>query len=423
MKRIHPGLPIAMAFMFISVNLFAQPFTMQEAEARANRAFPMLRQKGLIEKTASLTVENLSKGYIPQLALAGQATYQSDVTRVSIPNAPFVIEPPSRDQYKINMDLSQLIYDGGMIRNQRKVAGLQSQAESRKVDLDIQRLQERVDLMYCNLLYVDAMLEQLFAAESDIRHGIAKVDAQVEGGVAFKSSLNLLKAELLKLEQRRIELNSTRSGLVGVMSVLTDTALSDDVKFVAPEMKSYKSKGNIPQQLGFFQAQKRLAATQLDLLKSKSIPKASAFLQSGYGRPGLNMLKNEFQWFSIGGVRLNWSLSQFYTAKNEKALTALSVSNIELQEESFMKNANAAVKQQLSELDKFEKLIIADKEIIQLRNAVKQSAAAQLEAGILSAHDYIREVNAEDQARQALKAHEIQLLQAQIQHALNTGKQ
>jgi outer membrane protein TolC len=401
----------------------AQPFTLQDAENRARKGYPLIRQQGLLEKTATLTVGNLAKGYVPQLTFGGQASYQSDVTKVSIPNAPFVVEPPSKDQYRLTMDVSQIIYDGGLIRNQQELSRLQATTESSRLELELYKLQERVDQLYCSILFVDAQLDQMKLVKADIQTGINKVSAQLENGVVFKSALNTLKAEALKIDQRNIELGTMRKGLLDVLGILTDTLLSDNVQLEMPDLKGFRAEGAIHKQLNFFKAQQDLNVRQLDLLRSKSRPKASAFLQAGYGRPGLNMLRNEFQWFSIGGLRLNWSINNLYTAKNEKELNTVAANSIAVQQETYLKNANAQVKQQLAEIEKFRKLIETDKEIIELRNAIKESAAAQLEAGVITASDYVREVSAADQANQALKAHELQWLQANIQLEIIRGKQ
>ena len=419
-SRIIPFFLVIVCFGFKGV---AQPFTLQDAENRARKGYPLIRQQGLLEKTATLTVGNLAKGYVPQLTFGGQASYQSDVTKVSIPNAPFVVEPPSKDQYRLTMDVSQIIYDGGLIRNQQELSRLQATNESSRLELEMYKLQERVDQLYCSILFVDAQLDQLKLVKTDIQTGINKVNAQLENGVAFNSALNTLKAEALKIDQRRIELTTMRKGLIEVMGILTDTLLTENVQLEMPDLKGFRAEGAIQKQLNLFKAQQDLNVRQLDLLRSKSLPKASAFLQAGYGRPGLNMLRNEFQWFSIGGLRLNWSISNLYTAKNEKELNTIAANSIAVQQETYLKNANAQVKQQLAEIEKYSQLIASDKEIINLRNAVKESAAAQLEAGVITANDYVREVNAADQANQALKAHELQWLQANIQLEIIRGKQ
>jgi outer membrane protein TolC len=65
---------------------------------------------------------------------------------------------------------------------------------------------------------------------------------------------------------------------------------------------------------------------------------------------------------------------------------------------------------------------VKDAEIINLRIMVKDAAKAQLENGVITANDYLREVNAEDQARQSLIVHQLQLLQAQINYQTIKGK-
>jgi len=56
-----------------------------------------------------------------------------------------------------------------------------------------------------------------------------------------------------------------------------------------------------------------------------------------------------------------------------------------------------------------------------LRNSVKNASAAQLENGVITAHDYITQVNAEDQSRQSLILHRVQLLLAQYNYQTTSG--
>ena len=72
--------------------------------------------------------------------------------------------------------------------------------------------------------------------------------------------------------------------------------------------------------------------------------------------------------------------------------------------------------QQDAEITKMQKLLATDDEIIGLRVKVKEAAKAQLDNGVITANDYLREVNAEDQARQTKITHQLQLLQARINY-------
>jgi len=120
---------------------------------------------------------------------------------------------------------------------------------------------------------------------------------------------------------------------------------------------------------------------------------------------------------------LNWSFGGLYTQKKEKKIVELNQKTVDLQKEVFLLNTNTQLKQQQSEIDKLQQLVGADKGIIDLRIQVKDAARAQLENGVITANDYLREVNAEDQARQSLITHQIQLLQAQINYQTISGKQ
>jgi outer membrane protein TolC len=234
----------------------------------------------------------------------------------------------------------------------------------------------------------------------------------------------VLKAELLKAEQRTIELRSTRKGFIDVLGLFTGQPLPEDTRLEKPVAAAPVIATAIQRpELKLYAAQEKLLGSQLKLVDSRNKPKASLFWQGGYGRPGLNFLKNEFAFFYTTGLRLNWSLGGLYTQKREKQLIELNQKTINIQQEVFEFNTNTQLKQQHAEIDKLEKLIATDNAIIDLRRKVKEAAKAQLENGVITANDYLREVNAEDQSRQSLISHQVQLLQAQINYQTILGKQ
>jgi outer membrane protein TolC len=96
---------------------------------------------------------------------------------------------------------------------------------------------------------------------------------------------------------------------------------------------------------------------------------------------------------------------------------------VDVQKDLFMLNTNTQLKQQHAELTKLQQLIETDQQIIDIRKQVKDAANAQLENGVITANDFLREVNAEDQARLALINHQLQWLQAQINYDTISGNQ
>jgi outer membrane protein TolC len=410
------------AFILISPSLTnAQNLTLDSAFKLARENYPVIKQKDLIRQTQDLNIENLNKGFYPQLTLNGQGSYQSEVTKVEIPFPGMKINPLSKDQYKLTADLNQLLFDGGAIKEQKILQQLNATTEEEKVEVELYKLRDRVNQLYFGILLLDEQLVQVKLAKADLENGIKKSEAQVKNGIALRSALNTLKAESLKSDQHIIELSAAREGLVNSLSVFIGQQLPQNILLIQPSAPAPANEINRPE-LSLFTAQSSLIDHQRKLLKVKNLPKAAAFLQGGYGRPGLNMLKNEFDWFYITGLRLNWPLSGLYTYKNDKKLIDISKRTVELQKETFLLNTNTQLTQQQSEISKYEKLAATDIQIIELRKSIKEAALAQFENGVITSSDYVREVNAEDQARLALITHKLQLLLAQINYQTIKGK-
>ena len=399
--------------------------TLTEAYDLAQKSYPVIKQKNLIRQTTDLTISNLSKGFLPQLSLNGQASYQSDVTKINISLPGVSVPSPSKDQYKVTADLSQVIYDGGAIREQKVAQSLNAGVEDQKVEVELYKLKERINQLYLGILYLDEQLKQVDLVKTDLQNGIKRVEAQVNNGVAFKSNLNVLKAEWLKTDQRAIEIKASRKGYVETLGLFLNQSLSEDLILEKPSELSARELTTEVQrpELKLYERQVQLLAQQDKFIQAKNLPKAGVFVQGGYGRPGLNLLDNKFDFFYIGGLRLNWAFGGLYTQKKEKQIVKLNQQGVDVQKETFLLNTNTQLKQQLSEVDKLDKLIATDEAIIELRQSVKEAARAQLENGVITANDYLREVNAEDQSRQARITHQLQLLQAKINYQTISGKQ
>jgi outer membrane protein TolC len=421
MKRLLIVLLIMPAILYAQ----EQSLSLQKAYELAQQNYPLIKQRELIKQTTDYTIENLGKGFLPQIYLSGQATYQSEVTEVNLRSVPgIIVQPLSKDQYKILADVNQLIYDGGVIKQQKNIQQLSDDLEQQKVEVELYRLKERINQLFLGVLYLDEQLKQVDLIKADLNNGIKRVEAQVNNGVAFKSNLNVLQAELLKADQRAIELKASRKGFIDVLSLFINQPLSADTKLGRPDMDGSVLGNDIQRpELKLYSTQEKLLGGQFRLADSRNRPRASLFFQGGYGRPSLNFFKNEFDFFYTTGVRLNWSLGGLYTQKREKKIIELNQKTVDIQKEVFLFNTNTQLKQQQSEVEKLQRLIATDTEIIDLRTKVKDAAKAQLENGVITANDYLREVNAEDLARQTLISHQIQLLQAQINYQTISGKQ
>ena len=398
--------------LFIGLINAQETITLEKCYQWSRENYPLIKKQELIKKAEHYTTENALKGWLPQVNITAQATYQNDVTQfpVKLPNVN--VEPLSKDQYKVFADVSQTIYDGGNIRNQKNLAKIQSEVQNIQTEVELDKLKERINQLYFGILQTNKQWTQLQFTKLDIKEGIKKAEAQLKNGVIFRSNLDVLKAELVKIEQKEIELQAIKQNFVQMLSYFIKKNIDENTQLETPE-KILLTKNNKRSELKLFDAQKQLLETQRKIINTKNTPKLGAFFQGGYGKPGFNMLKNEFDIFYIGGIRLNIPISGFYTQKNDLALLENQSQDIEIQRENFLFNQNFIEIQQRNDLEKIQNLIDKDNELIELRKNIKTASLAQLENGVINTNDYLREVTAEEQAILTKITHEIQYLLTQ----------
>lgn len=394
---------------------YPQVITLQQVQQKARSYYPMSRGKELLDKTEALTIANLSKGYLPQFSVNGQATYQSDVTSVDIPLPGISIKPMDKDQYRLTADVNQVVFDGGLIREQQAVSRLSAAVQKQQLEVDLYQVKERINQIYLSILYLDEQLKQFELITSDLQTGIDKTQAQVNNGVVLRSNLDVLKAEQLRNNQRIIEIRSSREGLLATLGLFIGEQLPPGTVLEKPASPVPDREIHRPE-LTLFNSRQQMAEQQKSLLHSKNMPRLSLFGQGGYGKPGLNMLNSRFDWFYLAGLRLNWSFGGLYTLKDERQLLDIEKATINLQQETFVLNTQTQLSQQAAEIAKQQQLLNTDEEIIAIRERIITAAKAQLENGVITANDYLREVNAADQARQNRITHSLLLLQAQINY-------
>ena len=396
--------------LFFSGN--AQTLTLEECYSLAKQNYPLIKRHDLIAKTKEYNLQNVAKGWLPQIQIVGQATYQNEVIQFPIQLPNMTIEPVSKDQYKVYADVQQTIFDGGIISNQKKTANINSEIELQKTEVETDQLELRINQIYFGILQKDEQIQQTELTKSDLSNGLKKAEAQLENGVIFRSNVDVLKAQLVNLDQKQLELQSVKKNFLQMLSLFIQRNLGENTTLQKPE-KILIQDENKRAELKLFELQKQGLEEQKANINSKNLPKLGAFFQGGYGKPGFNMLKNEFDLFYIGGIRLNVPISGFYTKKNDLALVETQQQEIDVQKENFLFNQQFQTIQNNNELEKIQQLMDKDDELVLLRESIKKAAAAQLENGIITTNDYLREVNELDRAKNQKIAHEIQYLLTQ----------
>ena len=414
MKKLFLGL------MMLPLMVTAQ--TLEECQQAAERNYPLIRQYGLIEKTTELTVANIQKGWLPQVSASAQATYQSDV--VAFPEQMQAIYQQlglnmkglTKDQYRVGIDVSQTIYDGGAISSQKAVAREQGKVQAAQNEVNIYNVRKRVNEMYFSLLMLDEQillnhdLQELFNGNEQ------KLASMVRQGTAAESDLQNVKAERLNVVQQATSLESQKRMLQRLLSAFCGIEVKEVAKpaLQASTLTSPQREAVARPEMRLFDAQLNLADAQEKALNSAMMPKLGLFAQGFYGYPGLNMfedmMRRDWSLNGIIGARLTWNIGALYTRKNDKAKLQLQRDMTESNREVFLFNNNLEQIQQNEDIARFQKLMSDDEEIIMLRSAVRKAAESKLSHGIIDVNDLVREINAENAARVQQSMHEIEML-------------
>jgi outer membrane protein TolC len=175
-------------------------------------------------------------------------------------------------------------------------------------------------------------------------------------------------------------------------------------------------------ELAAYDLQVKGYAEQLELTRRNLFPSVSAFFQGGLGQPNpVNFLSTSLSGYYLTGLRLTWTIGNSYTYKKDRLISQNNQELIRNQRNTFLFNTEQTMRQENADIRKYRELMKSDDEIVRLRESVDKSSAAQLENGVLSANDYLLDVNAAAQARQQRVVHAMQLLQAQYNYKTTTG--
>lgn len=403
----------------IMLPIMLQAQTLEECQRAAENNYPLIRQYGLIDKTTELTVDNIQKGWLPQVSALAQVTYQSDVIswpdqmKTMMTGMGIDMKGLRKDQYKIGVDVNQIIYDGGAMSSQKAIAREQGSVQKAQNDISMYQIRNRVNEMYFSLLLLNEQIKLNNDLQKLLEGNERKLTSMVNGGTAAKSDLQSVKAERLNAVQQATNLTSQKQMLQRILSAFCGIEVRDVRKPVAPYKGARKRSEHRPE-LTALDAQIGLLNAREKALDAAMKPKLGIFAQGYYGYPGLNMfedmMSHDWSLNGIIGARLTWNIGALYTRKNDKAKLQYQRSLTESNREVFLFNNNLEQIQQNDNIERFRKLMAGDEEIISLRSAVRKSAESKLSHGIIEVTDLVREINAENAARVQQSVHEIEML-------------
>jgi len=405
--------------------------TLKECYDQSYSTNALSGEKNGYSDISKLRDENLGKGWLPTLDANGSLIYNSSVIDLSgvlgslpIPGIAGAIKHLPHEQYKVTLDINQVIYDGGAIKGARELEKADLNVNEKQTETDLYKLRGQINTCYFNLLLLARQKELLNTYLEIIKKRIASMQSGINNGVIIKSDADVLTSEKIKIEQQLDENEIRKTSFLKVLSDLTGNKIDSSTEFILPSPASEISAELLRPELQLYDLRKEQLSAGIKVIDSKRLPKAFGFATVGYGNPpGSNFFKNEFAPYYVIGASIKWNIFDWNKAKNEKQIISLQQGIIENRKNDLSDNLNRLLESKNSEIASLNKLIETDSELIALRKRITASAESQYQNGTITATDYLNELNSERQVVINYEIHKINLAMARVEYLNISGKE
>lgn len=413
--------PIILLFCLIIAPLcVTAQITIEQCVEKAMENYPEIRKYDRVSATREIDLSDIDKGWLPRISAYGQATVQNAVP--SFPESlSGVLQQMGQSmrgldklQYKVGVDISQTIWDGGLSRARRDVSRLTSETQRKNIDVELYAVRQRVENLYFAILLTEEQIAQTGNALALVKGNLEKLRSMLRNGTAMQCDVDMVAAQALTMEQDITRARSAVRGYRQVLEIFIGESLSDralvmpdalmpsDMRPVRPELSLFENR------IAAAQASRRLSDVSL-------MPKVGFFAQTWYGYPGFDYFKsmmNRNPSFNImAGVKVTWNIDAFYTKKNTARRTAVDTGNVMAEKETFLFNTGIQSVSQQEKISGLRSVMADDAKIIELRTNVRKAAESQLENGVIDATALLTKITDENQAKLTARFHEIQLIQ------------
>lgn len=412
--------------MVLSASLSTQAITLKESLQMAHDNYPAIRQYQLIEQTRDFTLENASKGWLPQVSASAGAYAFTDPIKSNEQIARMGIDFKN---YMANASVTirQNLYDGGEIAAQKEVASAQSEVQKHQLHVSMYGINERVQQIYFSILLLDEQIVLNELHQKDLSTSEKNIRSLIKGGIANQSDLDAILVECLKLKQQKDAIAVSRQAYLQMLGVFIGKELMISEKLEKPSMESNvlrtpegttsdsssslflaKNWGINRPELQYYDSQNLLIDARRKQLDTRLRPTLSLF--------GMGMLHSKVSdminyGMLAGGISLSWNIGALYTRKNDIRKLEVQRQMNDIQRKVFLFNNRLQNEQEYGIIASLRKQIAQDTEIISLRESIRSKSDRKVQLGTESVNELVRDINAVNLAKTQKAMHEIQLLQ------------
>lgn len=406
-------------FLTLGFRAAAQP-TLDECRKLARKNYPAIRQYSLVEKTRDFSLANAALGWVPQIVLQGQATWQNKVP--AFPEQLTTLLGASgtgmpgmkKEQYRVAVDVSQTLWDGGQSRAERAVAKAEAGEQLRSLDVDLYAVESRIDELYFGILLLDNRIDQTEEMIGLLDSNLEKVRSFVRNGVAMASDADVLEAEKLSAGQTLAQLQTSRDSYRTMLGHFIGQEIEPGKRLQRPPMEEPALLTVKRPELDWIDAKIGVLEARTKQLETSVMPRFSLFGQGFYGYPGFDyfaaMQNHDRSWNALVGVRMVWNISSFYTLRNnlQKIRSAQDIARV--QKDVFLFNNSLLADRQSGDIARLRKAVGDDDRIVELRTAVRKAAESKFRNGVIDTYDLLQKITDENTALLSRSTHETELL-------------
>ena len=408
----------------------AQPLTIEHCVKVAQENYPAIKKAGLLEKTLDLDLSDINRGWLPRISVYGQGTVQNVVP--SFPSAlSGVLEQMGQEidglgkwQYKIGVDVSQTIWDGGTSKAQRQMSRAKEAVQQSSVDVELYAVRQKVESLFFAILLTEEQIAQNRQTLLLLGKNLDQINVMLRNGTAMQSDADMMEAQMLTLKQGITQAESAVKGYRQLLSLYTGENTSDKALSMPTATLPNRQVSARPE-LQLFDTQMESARAALRLSDTSTMPKVGLFAQAYYGYPGFDYFKSiisrDMSFNILAGIKMSWNIDAFYTKRNTSDKTALNLAQIKADREIFLFNSQLQSESQTAAIEGLRKVMTDDTRIVELRSNVRKAAESQLNNGIIDMTTLLSKITDENLAQLTAKFHEIQYLQEiyKLKYTLN----
>lgn len=418
---------IGLLGVLIGVPSWAQ--TLEECQQLACDHYPEIRQYDLIRQSKQYDLSNAARSWLPQVSFSAQATWQNRVPEFPsalsgmLEQAGVSLRGLDKDQYKVALEVNQTIWDGGQSQADRRVIEATADEHRQATEVDLYAVKGRVNDLYFGILLLEERLGQTDLTIALLQSNLDKVRSLVTNGVAMQTDADAVEAELLSVQQQRVQIEASRESYRRMLELFIGQRLAERLE--RPELVEAVSGESARPELAWIDAQQeRLAAQELSV-KSATRPRFGVFAQGYYGYPGLDyfagMVSTDWTWNALIGVKMSWNFGAYYTKKNRLSNLRVAKQQLDIQRDVFLFNTDLQVAEEQGNISRLRRALADDDRIVALRRSVREAAESKLRNGVIDTNDLLRKITDEASARSARSLREVELLKAiyELKYTIN----